>query len=124
MVASQIARVRGGGKAYRYGGEEFTVVFASSNISEAIGYLDEVRTSIQDYAMVIRGQSRPQTAAKRIQKLRKRGSFRNANTKVSVTISIGVACKDIRQELPEDVLARADQALYKAKKAGRNRVTA
>jgi len=124
MVASQIAKVRGGGKAYRYGGEEFTVVFTSKNIADAIYYLEEVRKSIQDYEMVIRDEARPETATKKNQSLRERGSFRQTTKKVSVTISIGVACKDTRQELPEDVLKNADQALYKAKKAGRNRVTA
>jgi len=124
MVASKIARVRGGGKAYRYGGEEFTVVFASRNIADAIHFLEEVRKSIQDYEMVIRDEARPQTAAKQNQSLRERGSFRKTTKKVSVTISIGVACKEIRQEMPEDVLKKADQALYKAKKAGRNRVIA
>lgn len=124
MVAQQIARVRGGGKAYRYGGEEFTVVFASKNISDAVYYLDEVRKSIQNYEMVIRDKARPKTMGKQNRSLRKRGSFRHTTKKVSVTISIGVACKEYRQERPEDVLKKADQALYKAKQAGRNQVTA
>ena len=122
MVASQIARVRGGGKAYRFGGEEFVVVFASQNISDANYYLDEVRKSIQNYEMIIRDKSRPENPEKQKRFLRERGSYRRKTTKVSVTISIGVAGRRLRQELAEDVLKKSDQALYRAKQAGRNQV--
>jgi len=39
---------------------------------------------------------------------------------VSVTISIGVAERQGEQRSPEEVIKAADQALYSAKKAGRN----
>ena len=54
---------------------------------------------------------------------RKKGSFRRADQKVSVTISIGVASRQSRNESPDDVLKFADEALYKAKGGGRNRVS-
>jgi GGDEF domain-containing protein len=122
MVASQIGKIKGGGRAYRYGGEEFAIIFPNGNLDEACYHLDDVRKSIQDYEMVIRAKQRPEDPGKQRNKLRKRGSYRNASKKVSVTISIGAANRIERGESPEDVLKRADQVLYKAKKAGRNKV--
>lgn len=122
MVASQIRKVEGGGKAYRYGGEEFTVVFTRKHLEDASYYLEQVRKSIEDYEMVIRESERPdneQTEAS--QKARQKGSYRMAEKKVSVTISIGVAEKT-KNEKPDDVMKRADESLYRAKKAGRNRI--
>jgi len=122
MVASQIGKVQGGGKAYRYGGEEFAIIFPHGNIDKACYHLDDVRKCIQDYEMVIRDKKRPEDPGKRRNKLRERGSYRKADKKVSVTISIGAAKRKERGESPEDVLRQADQVLYKAKKAGRNKV--
>lgn len=123
MVASQIRKVQGGGKAYRYGGEEFTVVFSGKQIDDAVYFLEEVRKSIEGYEMVIRESERPVEAEdKSSQKSREKGSYRKADKKVSVTISIGVAEKS-KGETPEEVLKRSDEALYKAKKGGRNRVS-
>jgi PleD family two-component response regulator len=123
MVASQIKKVQGGGKAYRYGGEEFTVVFNNKSEEDAVYFLDQVRKSIEDYEMVIRQQERAPDAAddQGSKKSRKRGSYRNADKKVSVTISIGV-CERGRGEQPDQILKKADEALYRAKKGGRNRV--
>lgn len=123
MVARQIGNVKGGGKAYRYGGEEFSVVFSSKQKDEAFYYLDDVRKSIQNYEMVIRDdEARPEIPSDETTRLRSRGSYRHATKKVSVTISIGVADKSDRAETAEQVLRKADQALYRAKQAGRNQV--
>lgn len=121
MVASQIRKVQGGGKAYRYGGEEFTVVFGGKQVDDATYFLEQVRKNIEGYEMVIREQERLEedTTA---QKDREKGSFRKASKKVSVTISIGVAEKN-KGENPDEVLKRADEALYRAKKGGRNRLS-
>ncbi len=124
MVAGQISKVGGGGKAYRYGGEEFSVIFPRKAKSESITYLDEVRRQIEAYQMVIRDDKRTKEASQPATGLRSKGSFRRTTKKVSVTISIGVADRKGRSEKPDDVLKKADQALYKAKKAGRNRVVA
>lgn len=121
MIASQIRKVQGGGKAYRYGGEEFTVVFGGKQVDDANYFLEQVRKNIEGYEMVIREQERLEedTTA---QKDREKGSFRKASKKVSVTISIGVAEKN-KGENPDEVLKRADEALYRAKKGGRNRLS-
>lgn len=121
MVATKIGQVKGSGKAYRFGGEEFTIVFNRKSQSETVYFLEEVRKSIESYEMVIRQQERPEDE-KADRSKRSRGSFHKAEKKVSVAISIGVADKSARGETPEDVLKKADGALYKAKKAGRNQV--
>jgi diguanylate cyclase (GGDEF)-like protein len=71
---------------------------------------------------VIREKERPEDEDKQSKKERKKGSFRKADKRVSVTISIGAA-ERAKGEQPEDVLKTADEALYRAKKAGRNQVT-
>jgi two-component system cell cycle response regulator len=44
--------------------------------------------------------------------------------KLTITISIGIAASEDENDSAEDLLHRADQALYRAKKTGRNRVVA
>ena len=53
---------------------------------------------------------------------RKRGATRVDGKHVSVTVSAGVAARDDANPSPEDVLLAADSKLYRAKKAGRNKV--
>jgi GGDEF domain-containing protein len=43
LVAAKLAQVTGGGKAFRYGGEEFTIVFPSKNIKRVLLHLDSIR---------------------------------------------------------------------------------
>lgn len=113
LVASKLAQVRGGGKAYRYGGEEFTLVFAGKSPQEARPYIEEVRQSIQDYSIVLRNKSRPKKPPKKKQP--------SANSKtVHVTCSFGMAELSDRYRTFDEVMKQADVALYKAKKAGRN----
>ncbi len=114
MVARKIHEVKGGGKPYRYGGEEFTVIFPRSRLDEAIPHLEEVRKAIAAYQLVLRDTSRPETS--RLGK-RQRGSGEGET--VSVTISIGVAESNDRS-IPAEVLKEADQALYRAKRKGRD----
>ena len=91
---------------------------------DAFYHLDEVRKSIQNYEMVIRKEPRQEQAEEPSgKKQRKKGSFRRASEKVSVTISIGVADRTASGQTPFDVLKASDEALYAAKKAGRNKVS-
>src|SRR5690606_24679223 len=46
MVASQLREVGGGGKAYRYGGEEFTLLFPGRGADEAVAFVDALRAAI------------------------------------------------------------------------------
>ena len=116
LVASRLSKVTGGGRAYRYGGEEFALVFAGKTAEECLPHLEAVREMIANYAIQLRDQnSRPQDDSTGRQR---RGG--GANTTVSVTISIGVAERQVEHRNPDEVLKSADQALYSAKGAGRN----
>jgi diguanylate cyclase (GGDEF)-like protein len=118
IVARKIMETGGGSKHYRYGGEEFTVLFPGKNMKAAIPYLEELREAIADYKMALRASDRPtrQKSANRT-----RGAFRAAKA-VSVTVSIGVAERTDKLATPGDVVKAADKALYRAKKMGRNQV--
>ncbi|GLR62821.1 GGDEF domain-containing protein [Marinospirillum insulare] len=105
MVATQLNKVSGGGKAYRYGGEEFTLVFPSKNSEQAQPYLEKLRIAIENYQVKIREEAK---------------TAKSKTDSVSVTISMGVAERSSSLATPEDVIKAADEALYKAKGAGRN----
>jgi diguanylate cyclase (GGDEF)-like protein len=114
MVASRLARVTGGGRAFRYGGEEFTVLFPGRGLDEARPHLEDLRLSIAGGRFVIRAAGRPR------KKPAKPKAARGARKEVAVTVSIGAAQR--AHEAPAAVVKSADQQLYKAKKAGRNQV--
>jgi hypothetical protein len=117
MVAARVAQVQGGGKAFRYGGEEFTIVFNRRSADEIRVFLEAVRESIQHYEMVLRSDERVKD-----KKAGKESRGKNTKAKVktvSVTISIGVANSEQGLK-PKDIIKKADQLLYKAKEAGRN----
>jgi diguanylate cyclase (GGDEF)-like protein len=118
MVASELARVSGGGKPYRYGGEEFAIVFSATSVADARRALDSVRRSIADRRFAIRAPDRP-----RRKPSRPRAGKKPPNL-IGLTVSIGVAGSGAQRFNPDAVLRSADRALYRAKKAGRNRVMA
>ena len=121
MVAAQLRRVSGGGHAYRYGGEEFTLVFPGKTAAESMPHLEAVRRAIEAYQMRLRDKpARPRTDQAG---LRRRGARGGRNTRpLRVTVSIGVAERGDALRAPEAVIKAADQALYKAKDGGRNQV--
>ena len=120
LVASKLSKVTGGGRAYRYGGEEFALVFAGKSIEECMPHLEAVREVIANYNIQLRNQdSRPHDD---YQGRQRRGA--SAASSVSVTISIGVSERLADHRSPDEVLKSADQALYSAKGAGRNCVMA
>jgi GGDEF domain-containing protein len=119
MVARKIQGVKGGGKPFRYGGEEFTVIFPRRRLAEAVPHLEEVRRAIAAYQLTIRGSDRPPQAGRG--KKQRGGGVEQGET-VSVTISIGVAEYGDGAN-PAEVLRQADQALYRAKRKGRNQLS-
>ncbi len=114
MVATVFSKIRGNAKTFRYGGEEFTAVFAGKTAEEAQPYLEQIRRDIEASGFVVRSKTRRKKSAKN------RGKNRDDKKTVSVTISIGVATSSKRLDTPEKVIKSADAILYKAKKAGRN----
>ena len=114
MVAAKLQKVGGGGRVYRYGGEEFTILFPGRSVEVAEPYLETLRARIADYSMGLRGKDRAYD---------KTGRGRASGGKrVSVKISIGVAERDGRMAAGE-VIKAADEALYRAKDQGRNQVS-
>lgn len=118
MVATKLARLRLGGRAFRYGGEEFTLVFPRRHVRELLPELERVRTEIAQHRLAVRTADRPVKAKVGRRQRTKHG----ADPTVAVTVSIGVAESNEKLSSPEAVLRSADQALYRAKERGKNRV--
>jgi GGDEF domain-containing protein len=116
MVAAKLAGVSGGGKVFRYGGEEFTVIFPGKYADDAVSHLEELRKEVASSGFAIRSGRRPRRKPKKLR------SRKSPAKRVSVTISIGAAWPGSRNTTPNEVLKAADKALYRAKKQGRNRV--
>jgi GGDEF domain-containing protein len=119
MVASKLAKVSGGGTAYRYGGEEFTVIFPRLAPTKAIPFLETVRKEVESSTFTVRRGFRPRKKPENVDR-RRRG---RKGQGLFVTVSIGVAGPTKRIPTAERVLKAADKALYRAKEAGRNRVS-
>jgi diguanylate cyclase (GGDEF)-like protein len=136
MVAARLARVSGGGQAFRVGGEEFTILFPGKSMKEIVPHLDALRTLIEESRFRVRctpeRRSAPRGAGRRTEDKkapagRSQTQPRNlradsALSGLSVTVSIGVAEPGPKAREVEQVIQAADKALYRAKKAGRNRV--
>ena len=98
--ATLAAEARQGDGAYRYGGEEFLLILPEQSLSSAATAAERARAAVEG-TTVTDGNGAP----------------------TSVTISIGVAgFQPDELTTTEEVLKRADLALYQAKAAGRNRV--
>jgi diguanylate cyclase (GGDEF)-like protein len=116
VVASRLRKVGGGGRAYRYGGEEFVVVFPGKTLEACLPHLEDLRKAIEEYVLKLRDQEKRPKDDQVGRQSRKRQVAKN----VSVTISIGVAERQLAQRSSDEVLKAADKALYSAKSAGRN----
>ncbi|EQB87703.1 hypothetical protein M918_07580 [Clostridium sp. BL8] len=112
LVASNLTQVTGGGKAFRYGGEEFTILFPGKSINDALPHLESLREQISKAAYT-----------KKSTKGQKSKGKSTNSSKLFVTISIGVCEKSSKFKQPQDVIKGADKALYRAKKKGRNCVS-
>ena len=86
------------GEAYRYGGEEMVVLLQNFTTAEALTLAETMRSGIENKAVT--------------------------DKHLSVTVSIGVATMPDHAGQARGLLDAADQALYSAKKSGRNRVQA
>ena len=93
------ANVRGIDLACRLGGEEFVVVMTDTDAETAIAIAERLRTRVAERAFKT-----------------------EVEQAIEVTVSIGLAGAIWPYDSAEALLERADQALYKAKRDGRNRV--
>lgn len=91
--------IRGVDLACRFGGEEFVVLMPDTDIGQADIVAERVRQSIADKGFEV-GTPRP----------------------LVVTVSVGVSLNEGQADTPESMVKRADVALYRAKRQGRNRV--
>ncbi|MGP1678403.1 MAG: diguanylate cyclase [Burkholderiales bacterium] len=119
LVGSRLAQAAGGGTAYRYGGEEFCILFSGLRLAEALAHVEKLHADIAAYQMAVRRDDRPKDAeaGTRLRRLR------SPDKTLSVTVSIGIAEPDDPRTTPAEVMRAADKALYRAKAAGRNRVS-
>jgi diguanylate cyclase len=83
----------------RYGGEEFIIILPHTDLNAGI------------------------EAIQRLQRSLTKNFFMHNNERVLVTFSAGVAMRGENEEA-EEIIGRADKAMYKAKQAGKNRVEA
>lgn len=83
---------------YRYGGEELIVIMPETNIEGAVIPVQRLRRMVEDY------------------------DFEYNNVKAKVTVSIGLTMNYQSLNTASDILKSADEALYRAKENGRNRV--
>ncbi len=86
--------------AYRYGGEEFTVILPETSCEEAILVAERIRNVVQEEVF------RPEKGKE-----------------ISITISVGATQYNENEEL-STFIQRADKAMYHSKQKGRNQVTA
>ena len=99
-IARRLLRnVRGFDTAARFGGEEFVIAMPDTPIDVAFTVADRIRVKISEDPITLPDGSQ-----------------------LSVTLSAGVAESVEPGETPEDLIARADKALYMAKHDGRDRV--
>jgi GGDEF domain-containing protein len=134
MVASRLGRVSGGGQAYRCGGEEFAILFPGKTTADVLQHLELLRSDIEGSSLRLRGPDRrqePRGPDRRNQNARGRArtglAIRQlvrtpAPDSLSVTASMGVATSAGIDSMAKDVIKAADEALYRAKEGGRNRI--
>ncbi|OJY94551.1 MAG: hypothetical protein BGP25_06090 [Lysobacterales bacterium 63-13] len=111
-VADQLRTTRGA-NAYRYGGEEFCLLFTGLRVAQASDTCEDLRQRIAAMRVPIRvGVGRKDAQAGK----------RKDSGAVKITVSIGLAERADDLRVPSEVLKAADKALYAAKAKGRNRV--
>lgn len=120
LVASRLAKVGDGGRAFRYGGEEFAVVFLDRPAAACMDAVEALRQSIEETRMQLRDRSTRSRDDEAGRQQRGRGG---SGQVVQVTVSIGLADSHVDPR-PMAVVKAADQALYVAKDGGRNQVHA
>ena len=105
-------------RVFRYGGEEFTIVFPGIDAKDVFARVEKIRKRVAESVFFIRSPEKIRSKTSR----RQRGERTVHRESVKVTISIGVASRTWEHKTPEDVIRESDRSLYEAKENGRNRV--
>ncbi|HEY8596063.1 MAG TPA: PleD family two-component system response regulator [Devosiaceae bacterium] len=95
-----LRNIRGVDMACRYGGEEFVVLMPDADLAQAQMAAERIRASVAERPFEIANKGGP----------------------LRITVSVGVALNETDLDTPDSLLRRADIALYRAKREGRNRV--
>jgi two-component system, cell cycle response regulator len=96
------SRLRAGDVAARYGGEEYVAYLQDLPMERAVSIAERLRAAVADHVIVV--------------------TRKGQEVRLQVTISIGIAFYPLDGRTPLELIERADLALYRAKKQGRNRV--
>lgn len=92
--------LRAGDLIGRFGGEEFAILLSDTPIREGVEIAERIRKSIESFP------------------------FAYNKKDIEITISLGLSTLSPEDDDPVEIIRRADEALYEAKRAGRNRVVA
>lgn len=101
LVASRIGKVGEGGKAYRYGGEEFTIVFPGRHRGSVLDELEDVREAVESYPIILRGKDRAKSAKQGVKRRRVKNASRadNPNRKRGQSGQEQTSTSELRQLL-------------------------
>jgi len=113
MVATRLAKAPGGSRAYRYGGDEFAVLFPGATDQEAMHHLQGFQRSLEESPFGLRRWRRPRVRPQGPGPLNLDGG--EPARRLSVRVSVGVAGSAGADSPPDSVLGRADQAVHRAR---------
>jgi diguanylate cyclase (GGDEF)-like protein len=99
VIAPIAGELRQGDALGRYGGEEFLILLPGAGASDAEVVAERIRRRVQEMPMIVSGM------------------------RIGLTVSLGVAAVDTEVAVPDDLIERADAALYRSKSGGRNLVS-
>jgi diguanylate cyclase (GGDEF)-like protein len=91
--------LRQGDALGRYGGEEFLILLPGAGAADAEVVAERIRRRVQEMSMIVSGM------------------------RIGLTVSLGVAAMDENVAIPDELIERADAALYRSKSGGRNLVS-
>ena len=99
VIGPIAGELRQGDALGRYGGEEFLILLPGAGPADAEVVAERIRRRVQEMPMLISG------------------------IRIGLTVSLGVAAVDLEVANPDDLIERADAALYRSKSGGRNLVS-
>ena len=99
VIGPIAGELRQGDALGRYGGEEFLILLPGAGAADAEIVAERIRSRVQEMSMIVSGM------------------------RIGLTVSLGVAAVDNEIAIPDDLIERADAALYRSKERGRNLVS-